>query len=214
MGSVVTLDAIHCNKETCHEIVENAGGHYFVGVKENQKRLLAGIRNTFANSAPEDSDTCKETGHGRRETRAVHTISAGDSLGLPNVKTVVKVERRRETVRSGKILDSSMETSYAVTSIPAERLTAKMAGELARGHWGIENRLHHTKDASMLEDRYRANNGLARIMAALRSIATLVLAPLKTTTILAMRRMACNIHKAIRFLTCKSLNEFRLYFLK
>lgn len=214
MGSVVTLDAIHCNRETCHEIVDNAGGHYFIGVKDNQKRLLGCIRDIFDGSTPEDCNTSTEKGHGRRETRIVHTVSTDGTVDLPNAKTVVRIERRRETVRKGQVLNSATEISYAVTSLPAERLSAEMAGELARGHWSIENRLHHTKDASMLEDRYRANNGLARIMAALRSIAVLVLAPFKTTTILAMRRIAGNIHMGVRFLTCKSLDEFRLCFLK
>lgn len=211
---MVTLDAIHCCRETCHETVENAGGHYLVGVKENQKALLRRIQAVFESGEEADRHRCTEKGHGRRETRAVTTAAVDKSLGLPNARTAIRVHRRRETVREGKVVGSEEETAFAVTSLPVQSLSAEKAAHLVRGHWGIENRLHHVKDASLLEDRCRANNGLGRILAALRSIAVLVLRNLPTTTVVAMRRLAGNPHKATAFLTCKSLTEFRLCFLK
>lgn len=210
----MTLDALHCNPETCHEIVENAGGHYMVGLKDNQKRLRQQIQSAFETMEPADCRKGRETGHGRIETRTVHTIAVEGLVSLPHARTAVRVQRRRETVREGKVVGAEEETAYALTSIPASELSAESAGSMIRGHWGIENRLHHVKDASMLEDRYRANNGLARIMAAFRSIAALVLGSFRTTTVVAMRRLSANLHKATRFLTCKTLDEFKLCFLK
>ena len=37
-GRVVTMDALHCQQETCQEIVDS-GGDYVIPVKENQPRL-------------------------------------------------------------------------------------------------------------------------------------------------------------------------------
>lgn len=210
----MTLDAIHCNPETCHEIVENAGGNYMVGLKDNQRNLRRQIQSAFETIEPADCHRAVETGHGRIESRTVHTIAVESLVGLPHARTAVRVCRHRETAIKGKAVGTTEETAYFLTNIPASELSAQAAGILIRGHWGIENRLHHVKDASMQEDRYRANNGMARIMAALRSIAALVLGNLGTTVVVAMRRIGANLHKATKFLTCKTLKEFRLCFLK
>ena len=46
-GRVVTGDAIHCQQETCQEIVDS-GGHYVLTVKDNQPTLVATISSEFA----------------------------------------------------------------------------------------------------------------------------------------------------------------------
>ena len=46
-GRVVTADALHCQQETCQQIVDS-GGHYVVTVKDNQPTLHAAIASEFA----------------------------------------------------------------------------------------------------------------------------------------------------------------------
>jgi hypothetical protein len=46
-GRVVTADALHCQQETCQQIVDS-GGHYVITVKENQPTLVATISSEFA----------------------------------------------------------------------------------------------------------------------------------------------------------------------
>lgn len=46
-GRVVTADALHCQQETCHEIVDS-GGHYVLTAKDNQPTLVATISSEFA----------------------------------------------------------------------------------------------------------------------------------------------------------------------
>lgn len=46
-GRVVTADALHCQQETCQEIVDS-GGHYVITVKDNQPTLQAAIAHEFA----------------------------------------------------------------------------------------------------------------------------------------------------------------------
>lgn len=45
-GRVVTLDALHCQPETC-QLITDSGGHYVIPVKENQPTLLAAISSEF-----------------------------------------------------------------------------------------------------------------------------------------------------------------------
>jgi predicted transposase YbfD/YdcC len=62
------------------------------------------------------------------------------------LKTVVKVDRKRE-FKNGKNKgkEAEIETSYYLS---LRLLTAKEASEFIRGHWRIENSLHHVLDVS------------------------------------------------------------------
>lgn len=44
------------------------------------------------------------------------------------------------------------------TSLPPRRADAERLAGLIRGHWGVENRLHHVKDRTLLEDRHWVKN--------------------------------------------------------
>ncbi len=67
---------------------------------------------------------------------------------------------------------SSRETVYAVTNLDWHQVTPTRLAELIRGHWAIENRVHHVRDTTYDEDRSQARTGQApRVMATLRNIA-------------------------------------------
>lgn len=210
-GTTLSLDAIHCNPESSREICEDAQAHYMMGVKNNQKQLLNDVESMFALSEqPADSSYSEEKGHGRVESRMVELLPVESSLGLPYARTAVRVHRTRTPVRNGKRGKTKSETAYFLTSLSlhTDKLSAEKAGKLIRGHWNaIENGLHHIKDATLLEDRYRANNGLARIIAAMRSLATLIFRPLKYSTKVAMRKVAGNLHYAVRLIRSTSLDK-------
>lgn len=96
---------------------------------------------------------CKtvEKGHGRLERREIRTSSelAGYS-DFPGLKQVAEVKKRVVFLKTGEVKDSRQ---FIFTSLSAEEAGAKELLELARGHWGIENRLFHVKDDSFGEDR-------------------------------------------------------------
>lgn len=47
-----------------------------------------------------------------------------------------------------------------------------MLGRWVRGHWGIENRLHHVRDVTYAEDPSQIRTGTGpRVMACLRNLA-------------------------------------------
>jgi predicted transposase YbfD/YdcC len=88
-------------------------------------------------------------------------------VGFPHVETIIKIRRRSSATKNA-------ETSYYLSSIPAETHTPKQWLALIRGHWGgVEIRNHWRKDACLLEDKTRSRN--PNIVAAFAMIRNLVL---------------------------------------
>src|SRR3954463_5086851 len=110
-----------------------------------------------------------EKGHGRIEIRR---LECSESLASylsqwPGLRQVCRIERRRSL--RGK---DSIEVVPAITSLSRERADAASLLNIARGHWGIENRLHHVRDRTCREDACRSRSGNApQTLAALRNAA-------------------------------------------
>jgi len=95
------------------------------------------------------------------------------------------------------------ETVFAITSLtPAEAPAGRLL-ELARGHWGIENRLHWVKDVVLGEDACRVHSGRApQILAGLRNAALRLLHKNKLSGIAsALRHLAAFPMKAVQLVT-------------
>jgi len=190
-----------------------------VGVKDNRKTLKQTINDILEKDAEKEQPevmgyTQNDKGHGRIERRTIELIPiTPEQAGYPYVQSAMRVERERQFVSAGKIIEIEKETSWYVATFPAKEIGAQRALGFTRGHWAIENRLHHVKDVSMNEDRYRAKGGLARIMTAIRSVATLTLKYLGLTAPVAQMRFASKPALFTSFMNCKSLEKFKLCFL-
>jgi len=163
-GAVVTIDAIGCQKSIAKQIVK-AGGDYVLAVKDNHKTLHRAIRvemdDLIRDRFPDvehDRHVQTDAGHGRIEVRRVW---ATDDLSWlkqkehwPKLRSVVVVEAHRQVVGYGH----SVERRYFISSLAPD---AAALGRAVRGHWGIENGLHHVLDVSFGEDdsRIRRNHG-------------------------------------------------------
>ena len=91
----------------------------------------------------------------------------------PHLAQVCRVERERVDCRTGEV---TREVSYAVTSCPPARADARRLLAALRGHWGIENRLHHVRDVTFDEDRSQVRTGAApQTTAACRNLALALL---------------------------------------
>lgn len=77
----------------------------------------------------------------------------------PHLRQIGAIERHRLQVRHGQIIATEREVRYYVTSLAPEQADAKALLALARGHWGIENRLHHVRDVTFDEDRSQMRSG-------------------------------------------------------
>lgn len=83
----------------------------------------------------------------------------------------------------------SVETVCAITSLGRERAKAQRLLSIARGHWGIENRLHWVRDESLGEDRCRVRTGEApEILAGIRNAALWLMRATGLTNIAAALR--------------------------
>ena len=163
-GSVVTIDALGCNKEIAKLIVD-AGGDYLLQVKNNQPTLLAKIETLIKEAILEDfkgfsfdRDQTIDGGHGRIETRRVWVTWNKEHLGAlakewPGLKSIVAVESTREI--NGK---KSVEWRYHISTLDRRRKASTFLSYI-RGHWSVENNLHWQLDVSFNEDQRRLRKG-------------------------------------------------------
>jgi hypothetical protein len=115
-------------------------------------------------------------------------------LDWPGAKQVCLIERVRRV--KGR---ESVETVCAITSLERGRASAQRLLSIARGHWGIENRLHWVRDESLGEDRCRVRTGAApEILAGIRNAALWLMRTTGLTNIAAaLRRHAAKPLEAI-----------------
>jgi len=170
-GAVVTLDAMHCQRDTASAIL-NRGADYLLVVKGNQPTLEATILELFVEQIEQDRvpglrrHVTVEKSHGRLERREYSVIPV--PRGLSGLQSIGKVYRRREY--DGKVEE---ETVIFISSLPP--LVRRLAHHL-RGHWKIENSLHWVLDVTFHEDQSRIRKDSApEIASAFRRFALTLL---------------------------------------
>ncbi|MFI9730911.1 hypothetical protein [Streptomyces sp. NPDC052092] len=103
--------------------------------------------------------------------------------------------RWRKDLTSGKL---SIQRLYFVTSLPAGAATGTELAGWIRGHWKIENQLHHVRDTAFTEDASRIRSGsLPRTMATLRNLAISVFRQDGHTNIAACRHTSRDPRRAL-----------------
>ena len=134
------------------------------------------------------------------EIRQIWTSSEiNDYVDFPYCGQVACIARYRKELKSGKI---HTETVYAITSLSKQEADGDRLLDVARGHWGIENRSHYVRDVTFDEDRskVRTKSG-PRIMSTLRNLAISVLRFLGHSNIpKATRRMMFKPHLALNLI--------------
>jgi predicted transposase YbfD/YdcC len=198
-GRVLTGDALYCQRGLCQQVLD-AGGDYLVSVKQNQQALHRDITILFAhradaalNAASLPAQDLREAvtenhGHGREERRTLTASrDLNDYLDWPGVRQVFMVERvwRERGREKGAV-------QYGITSLPMAQGGATRLLACKRGHWGIENGLHHVKDVTLGEDASRVRVGQGpNVLALLRDTALNVLRSTGCRTIAARLRHHC-----------------------
>jgi predicted transposase YbfD/YdcC len=157
-GTIVTVDALNCQRDIARRIVDQ-GGAYVLALKGNQGTLHSDVRLFLDDpeTRPTDTHTKVDGDHGRIETRACSVSTdigwLQESHRWPGLAAIGKVIRTRET--GAKV---TTETAYYLLSAP---FSAERFGQIARSHWAVENSLHWCLDVIMNEDnaRNRLDNG-------------------------------------------------------
>jgi predicted transposase YbfD/YdcC len=220
-GSVVTIDAIGCQKEIVGKLVEKECD-FVLPAKGNQPNLHSDIHLEMETKIAESEllkelrkkstrpDAYKEDplysdymqtnkDHGRIERRSYHVYNSDECIdkeAWPDVKSVGMVKRERMVIRrnaAGDIIDEapSMETETYIMSRP---MPAEEFACYVRGHWRIENSLHWILDDFFREDRCTARVGKA------------------TENLAMLRKIVLNIMKADRNAKGLSMKAKQIYY--
>lgn len=156
-GTIVTCDAMGCQKEIAAKIVDK-GGEYLLALKGNQGTLEDDVRLYFEGELKEKDSKLKfdktiEKGHGRIEIRKVYVSEnvswCAQKEQWKNLSSLIMVEAIRDV--KGKV---SQERRFYISSKKGE---AKELGHRVRKHWGIES-FHWSLDVAFDEDKKTTRN--------------------------------------------------------
>jgi len=147
-GSTVTIDAMGCQKDIVHKIVEKKAD-YILALKENHPTLLEDVRRSFDKKHCQTIYQTFDYGHGRIEDRKCSIITdlnfIFDKDSWRNLGSIVRIDSQRIIKKTGEIQE---ETRYYVTSLT----DAKKISHAIRSHWGVENKVHWCLDMVFGED--------------------------------------------------------------
>ncbi len=192
-------------------IVIDKEADFLIQVKSNAPQLQESLERVLQTKC-KDIQTAEsfDKGHGRIEARKIEIAPTSPiDTNWPHTHTVCRVTRDRQLVRRGELISQSHETSMYVASFSSSTFPPERIAKMIRGHWTIENVLHHRKDRSMDEDRCRASEcGIGRVMCCIRSITALVLGRAKESLSVIQRRFSRKTHLVIQLLSCRNLHEW------
>jgi predicted transposase YbfD/YdcC len=156
-NTLVTIDAMGCQKEIARDIVDG-GGDFVIAVKDNQPKLREAITTHFEKHLERDLEDLRyrrhetsDDAHGRIEQRSYFLSRAPHDFAVkeewPWIKAIgytVRITRHAD----GRETD---EVRYYALS---RYLSGKRFSEAVRGHWGIES-MHWVLDVNFREDDNR-----------------------------------------------------------
>lgn len=141
-GSLITIDAMGCQKEIARDIVDG-GGDFVIAVKDNQPTLRAAVEACCDRQLECDREDIRyrliktqEESHGRKEERSYFITKVPGDFALkkdwPWIKAIGYALRITQQA-------DGTETSDIRYYIVSRYITAKRFGEAVRSHWGIES---------------------------------------------------------------------------
>jgi len=162
-GSVVSIDAMGCQKDIAKKIIENEA-NYVLAVKLNQPTLYEEIKAYFdwARVDPIEKkhlDVYKETTFDHGRTVTYTTFMTTDVIWFEGIKdwqalrSFILVERVRTEKNT-----TSTEQAFFISSLQTD---AKHCSHIVRGHWSVENQLHWMLDVAFHEDACAVHTGYA-----------------------------------------------------
>jgi len=201
-GVVLTVDAMHTQRETARLIVQQQG-HYLMVVKANQPDLHEALSSWFAEPDWGEAEAMErvcthDAGHGRLEWRTLERRAARTlALMWPGAQQAIRRHCLSLLRASGAWRE---EVTFALTSVPTCAVGVRQLEAWWRGHWTIEHRLHYVRDVTFAEDDGHARAGATpHVLAALRNRLLTLLRDLGHTNIAAaLRHFGASATRALR----------------
>ena len=198
---MLCLPLMHCIVKKTLQIIVNQGNDYLVKVKGNQPNLLKAIKSIVEQTKPKSTFTQNERTRGRDEHRLTNIYQPEGYIpeGWCSLTRIIHVRRHFQSKRKTHKSDS-----YYISSVNSDN--AEMFAKGVRGHWYIENKLHHVKDVIMREDYIKNNSGYApENMSIIRNIAINVLKANNQKSIKhASIFFASNVKELLKLLICRT----------
>ncbi len=205
-NTVVTIDAMGCQKKIA-ELICEGGGDYLLALKGNQglfhKNVVQFLDQVVAMKTERKFDYCEtldSVGHGREEIRKCYAVEITrndvseklfDNIsGWKNLNSVAVIKAIRTKKNTG---ETSIERRFYISSLAC---SAKEILERSREHWGVENSLHYVLDVTYQEDasRVRKTNAMQNFSlikkTSLNLIKSFPYKRKKITSIAGVRRIA------------------------
>jgi hypothetical protein len=114
-----------------------------MAVKGNQATLEETLATFRREDFPPPATTI-DRGHGRVERRVVRTTTGlNDYLDWPHLGQAFRIDRHVTDLDGGH---PRHEVAFGITGLTPDQADAATIGDLVRGHWGIEPRLHWVRD--------------------------------------------------------------------
>jgi predicted transposase YbfD/YdcC len=155
--SLITIDAMGCQKEIARDIVDG-GGDFVISVKDNQPTLKETIEMYFEKHLELDLQELKyrfhetsESAHGRIDERSYYLTRIPSDFALKKEWPWIKAIGYSLRVTQHADGSETDETRYYILS---RYLSGKRFSEAVRGHWGIES-MHWVLDVNFREDDSR-----------------------------------------------------------
>ncbi len=155
--SLITIDAMGCQKEIAGDIVDG-GGDFVISVKDNQPKLKETIEAYFEKHLELDLEDLKyrchetsESAHGRIDERSYFLTKIPPDFALKKEWPWIKAIGYSLRVTQHADGSETDETRYYILS---RYLSGKRFSEAVRGHWGIES-MHWVLDVNFREDDSR-----------------------------------------------------------
>jgi hypothetical protein len=96
----------------------------------------------------------------------------GATLGLAGAAQIFRLERKIQHLRKGRVIKTTEESVYGVTSRGADEASPQRLLELVREYWAIEIKQHYRRDHTQREDHCLVRNPVtARNLSLMRSAA-------------------------------------------
>lgn len=152
----ITLDALHFNPQTL-TLIEEAGGVYLVGLKNNQAELLNEMSFSARTSKPVfHQEKVSEKAHGRVDTREYFMFDVSKEpvdkrWSQAALKTLILTKRWRNKDPKTQEPECSFHISNA---LPNTKTQAIEFFEAVRNHWAIEAS-NNFRDTTLKEDKFR-----------------------------------------------------------
>ena len=123
-------------------------------VKKNRPGLYTQVKKLPWRDIPLGHRT-RDHAHHRDEVRRLK-VAGFSHLDYPGARQAIQVVRWQHDLSTGKL---TIERVYLITSLSVFDATCTELATWIRGHWDIENLLHHVRDHTFREDDSKIRTG-------------------------------------------------------